>query len=147
LVPIELPFRLDYVPDAPITQVTDDRSEGSAFTIDFSTGRTDGLSFDVTLWKRTSIAGVYTTSTAPRSDIGGLPGWIGAEGIGVRYHDGIAVLGVGIDGQLGSTVGDRAAQARLNAERQTALQMVARGIHWTNGDGRAPYANAEDAIP
>lgn len=146
-VPIELPFRLDYVPDAPITEVTDDRNEGYAFTMNFSIGRTDGLSFDVTLWSQTSFAGVYDTSKATRRDIGGLSGWIGDEGIGVRYHGGIAVFGVGNDGQLESTVGDRAAQARLNAERQVALERLARGIHWTNGDGRAPYAKAEDAIP
>lgn len=147
LVPIELPFRLDYVPDAPITQVTDDRSEGYAFTMDFSIGRTDGLSFDVTLWKQTSFAGAYDTSTASRRDIGGLPGWIGEEGIGVRYHGGIAVFGMSNDGQVGSTVGDRAAQTRLNAQRQLALERVARGIHWTNGDGRAPLLPAEQAIP
>ncbi len=146
-VPIELPFRLGYVPDAPITQITDDRSEGYTFMMNFSSGRTDGLSFDVTLWPQTSFAGAYDTATATRSDIGGLPGWIGDEGIAVRYHDGIAVFGVSNDGQQGSAVGDRAAQARLNAERQLALERVARGIHWTNGDGRAPYAKAEDAIP
>jgi hypothetical protein len=146
-VPIELPFRLDYVPDAPITQITDYHREGYALSMDFSTGRTDGLSFDVTLWNGTSFAGRYTTSTATRSNVGGLPGWIGEEGIAVRYHGGIAVFGVSIDGELGTTVGDRAAEARLNAERQVALERLARGIHWTNGDGRAPYAKAEDAIP
>jgi hypothetical protein len=146
-VPIELPFRLDYVPDAPITQVTDDRAESYAFVMDFSAGRTDGgLSLDITLWDKTSFEGLFDTSKATRRDIGGLPGWFDADqGFAVRYHDGIAVVGVG--GDFATVVGGSRAKPARAAAIRAALDRLADGIHWTNGDGRAPYAKAEDAIP
>lgn len=144
-VPIELPFRLDYLPNAPITQVTDDRAEGYAFDMNFSIGRTNGFAFDITLWNKTSFAGLFDTSTATRRDIGGLSGWFDPEqGFAVRYHDGIAVVGVSAD--FGGSVGSATALQQA-AEMRIALERVIRGVHWTNGDGRGPYATAENAIP
>ena len=145
-VPIELPFRLDFVPQSlPVTEVTDDRGEGYAFVLQFGTV-TSKFSADVTLWPGRSLAGKFDTSHATRRTIGGLPGWYDPnQGFAVQYRDGVAVFGVSYNSD--DTVGDHKLLAQRQAIAQLVLARLSRGIRWTNGDGRAPYVPAEQAIP
>ncbi|MFN2561202.1 MAG: hypothetical protein ABR571_07905 [Jatrophihabitans sp.] len=141
-VPIELPFRLDYVPSLPITAIEDDRSEGYAFTMDF--GSSDGVSMNITLWNQKTLAGRYDSSNAIPQTIGGLPGYFSTnEGAAVRYATGLALISVsGIDNTM---VGEP--QSRVDAQTRLLMTRIVNGVHWTNGTGRAPYLAAEKAIP
>jgi hypothetical protein len=142
-VPIELPFRLDYVPSLPITSIEDDRSEGYTFDLSLG-GSVDGVSIDITLWNQKNLAGRYVSSHAVRQRIGGLPGYFSTgDGAAAVYAGGLAIFGVsGIDGTM---VGQP--QARVDAQTRSVLSRLVNGLHWTNGTGRAPYVTAERAIP
>jgi hypothetical protein len=132
-VPIELPFRLHYVPDLPIVRVEDDRAAGYAASIDF--GSFNGLQFSITLWNGSSLAGRYDKTGAASRPVGGLPGYVGPGGIAVAYHDGVVIMGMADQ------------NPKLPPDQLLENARIADGIEWTNGDGRAPYVTAEDAIP
>jgi hypothetical protein len=140
--PIELPFRLDYIPSLPITAVEDDRSEGYTFVLRF--GSIDSVSVDITLWNQQDLGGRYDSSNAVPQRIGGLPGYFSTnEGAAARYAGGLAIFGV--SGVENTMVGQP--QAKIDAQTRALLTRIVDGVHWTNGTGRAPYVAAGKAIP
>jgi hypothetical protein len=132
-VPIGLPMTFDYLPDLPVVEVTDDRSEGYAFTL--TLGNLAGRSFSLTLWNGTSLT-YYNSSTPVPHSVGGLAGYYDTQnGAGVLYHGGGAAIGLGDPNGPVTPADDR------------EMQRVLAGLHWANGDGRAPLVPAERAIP
>lgn len=132
-VPITLPMTFGYLPDLPLVDVTDDRSEGYAFTMTF--GDVSGRNFGLTVWNGSGWPYYNPTGMTPRS-IDGLPGYVGADqGAGVHFHGGGAAFGFG-EGSNPITTAD-----------QHELDKVIAGLRWVNGDGRAPLVPAEQAIP
>ena len=133
-VPIPMPCTFGYLPDLPIVDIMDDRSEGYAFLL--TMGDATGRSFAITLWNGNSLRNYDTTGKQQRS-IGGLPGYYGPQdGVGVLYRGGEMTFGFGEgDGQP------------LPAADADATQRVIAGIRWANGDGRPPNPGLANAIP
>jgi hypothetical protein len=149
-VPIELPFRLGFVPlDRPITEIDDDRPAGYAFTMQFGSVD-DDPAFDITLWSTRSLAGRFDTAQAERTTVGGLAGWLDPnQGLAVPYRNGLAVFGLSSElagGDVHSPADSRRALERLS-EVRVLQEQLRRSITWTNGDGSAPDLPAEQAIP
>jgi hypothetical protein len=134
-VPVRLPFTLGYVPALPITGVTDDRSEGYAFTISF--GHTSNTSYsarslDITLWP--SGGGDVKHTAANRRSIGGVVGWYAKAVADVPIPSGVVEFG------LTHSFATTSADVR-------DMQRIMQAIHWANGDGSTPWPTAKQAIP
>ena len=130
-VPITLPMTFTYLPDLPIMDITDDRSEGYAFMITF--GDVTARSFSLTLWDGAKWNYFDPGNATPRS-VGGLPGFISTgQGVGILFAGGGAAFGFG--------QGDDPATDRRE------LDKIVTGLRWANGDGRTPWIPAERAIP
>jgi hypothetical protein len=132
-VPILLPATFDYLPAMPIVHIMDDRSEGYAFAITLGDGP-HTFAFDI--WSGRNWTYYDPTGMTPQT-IGGLPGFYGPQqGAGVLFHD----------GGMAFSFGDNSG-SRLTATDDAETQRVIAGLHWVNGDGRAPLVPAERAIP
>jgi hypothetical protein len=133
-IPIGLPFRLDYVPGLPVTEVKDDRADGYAFTLTF--GDTGQRSLEITLWTG-SLSTYFDTKGMIAQTIGSLIGYYDPkQGAGVQFHGGSLLIDLNDDDVGVST----------NLVDQEMLDVLD-GLHWANGDGSAPLIPAEQAIP
>lgn len=115
-VPIRLPFTLRYVPALPIVNVTDDRSEGYAFTIDLGGVSRD---FNVTLWPAPN-PGVVTRTPDHRRLIGGMTGY---------YDRQRAVADIPIARWL-VELGLSENSGPLTAADRTEMDRIIDGLHW-----------------
>lgn len=132
--PVEVPFRLTWIPDLPLTKLIDDRSEGYALTI--SLGHNDGTRYrdpqlDITLWPRDPRSVAHTTSH--RVMIDGVVGWYDrAQGVADIPVSG-QTLEIGITDTGSLSAGDR-----------IMLDRVLAGLRVGASSTRVP---AQEAIP
>jgi hypothetical protein len=135
-VPIRVPFRLGYVPNLPITDITDDRNEGYALSIRL--GSIEGRMFDITVWP--SDPNDVPETAAYRRLIGGRTGY---------YDRARAVAEVAIwedyvaDFGIAENAPPAAESRSLTARDRHDMDLVVRNISWT---GRTVIP-AEQAIP
>jgi hypothetical protein len=136
--PIRLPFVLGYIPSLPITQVSDDRSEGYAFTIAFGAvgaPGSDTREMDFTVWPDpTGNAGDVKRTAANRRTIGGVVGYY-ADGVAdVPIPNGLIEFGV-------------SHSETTTPEDLHDMERIMQTIRWRYGDSRTGWPPAEQAIP